>query len=328
MRRKRMILQLTLLLLTLWGCESPVREPLPHRPGGDSREIPSLGKDWTVQRIDNGIMYHAFAGVDELSGQYQEAFAIDVDLNKGHQAQLVYENPMTTTSTAFYRHNALAAINASYESSSIYMRIDGVEVFGLQNEVINGTTVPNWKSEAAFCLTASGNPKILYAGSQKKGEMTVPQQRQYYRDLSVSEYPSFISSAPMLIDNYNPVGEDFCDYTISLSQVNKLSGEDPERHQRVAHPRSAVALTENNHLILFVVDGRLKSTGMSARELTRFLAKWFHPKYALNLDGGGSSTLCVKGEGDPVTHVVNYPTDNGQYNHSGERVRDAFIVVW
>ena len=66
---------------------------------------------------------------------------------------------------------------------------------------------------------------------------------------------------------------------------------------------------------------------MNARELTLFLVTWFNPQYALNLDGGGSSTLCVKGEGDPVTHVVNYPTDDGQYNHSGERVRDAFIVV-
>lgn len=328
MNLKRSILLLAILAVALYGCDPPTLEPDPHRPGGDGREIPSLGTNWTARHIANDAVYHAFAGMDEISGQYQEVFAVDVDLNKGlHQVALVYEKPMVTTSAAFLKHNAITAINASYESSSIYLRMNGEEVFGLQNEVINGTTVPNWKSEAAFCLTAAGNPKILFAGSQKKGEVTVPQQREYYRNLSATEYPNFISSAPLLIDNFNPVGEDFCDYTIPLTQVNKLSGEDPERHQRVAHPRSAVALTANNHLILLVVDGRQKSAGMNARELTRFLVTWFNPQYALNLDGGGSSTLCVKGEGDPVTHVVNYPTDNSKYDHAGERVRDAFIVV-
>lgn len=50
---------------------------------------------------------------------------------------------------------------------------------------------------------------------------------------------------------------------------------------------------------------------MTAKELTIFLKNWFKPQYALNLDGGGSTTMCVKGQGDPATHVVNYPTDNG-----------------
>ena len=112
---------------------------------------------------------------------------------------------------------------------------------------------------------------FLWAGSQKKGEVTVAQQRQYYQDLPKDTYPNVISSAPMLIYNFNSdYGEKFVDYNKSTTN---LSGEDPDKHQRTLHPRTAIALTEKNHLILFCVDGRIKSQGMGARSLTRFLKK-------------------------------------------------------
>lgn len=344
MKLKRIILLLVLMPLLLSGCggKDPGKELPPPVIGGDEpddngggdvgggagQDVTPLGKDWTAKSIDDGVVYYAFAGVDEISQRYQEVFAVDVDLNKSqYQVKLVYESPRLATSAAFKKHNAVAAINANYEPTSIFMRINGVDVYGLQNEIINGTTVPNWKSEAAFSVTGDRGVKIFMVGSQKKGDMTVPQQRIYYQNLSVTDYPNVISSAPMLIDNFSKVGENFCNYSLSSTEVNKLNSEDPDRHQRVLHPRTAVALTEKNHLILFVVDGRINSAGMSARQLTRFLAKWFNPQYALNLDGGGSTTMCVKGEGDASTHVVNYPCDNKTYDHAGERTRDAFVVV-
>ena len=66
---------------------------------------------------------------------------------------------------------------------------------------------------------------------------------------------------------------------------------------------------------------------MSAKELTEFIVKHFNPQYALNLDGGGSTTMCVKGYGDKTTHVVNYPTNNGVFDHTGERLVTSHIYV-
>ena len=71
---------------------------------------------------------------------------------------------------------------------------------------------------------------------------------------------------------------------------------------------------------------------MSAYWLTQFLVKYFNPQYALNLDGGGSSTMCVENRGDESTNVVNYPADNrtssaAGHNHGGQRARDSFIVI-
>ena len=91
------------------------------------------------------------------------------------------------------------------------------------------------------------------------------------------------------------------------------------------HPRTAVALTENGHLILIVVDGRQTNrSGFSARELTRFLVKWFNPQYALNLDGGGSTAMCVEGLGDS-RNIVNSPIQDNEPGR--ERARDTHIVI-
>jgi exopolysaccharide biosynthesis protein len=43
---------------------------------------------------------------------------------------------------------------------------------------------------------------------------------------------------------------------------------------------------------------------------------------ALNLDGGGSSTLYIQGYG-----VINYPCDNGIYDHEGERAVPSVLLV-
>jgi exopolysaccharide biosynthesis protein len=88
---------------------------------------------------------------------------------------------------------------------------------------------------------------------------------------------------------------------------------------------------------MVVCDGRYATgyggTGMSAYWLTAFLAQHFNPQYALNLDGGGSSTMCVRNSAFASdNYVVNYPCDNrGSANrihdHGGERQRDSWIVI-
>jgi exopolysaccharide biosynthesis protein len=79
------------------------------------------------------------------------------------------------------------------------------------------------------------------------------------------------------------------------------------------HPRSAIALTKNNRILLVTIDGRHEnSAGMSLFELRKLLG-WLKATDAINLDGGGSTTLWVKNK------VVNYPSDNKKWDHEGER---------
>ena len=80
------------------------------------------------------------------------------------------------------------------------------------------------------------------------------------------------------------------------------------------HPRTAIGMTEKNHLIAVVVDGRSSEAhGMSTEELAVLMQVLGYTD-AMNLDGGGSSTAWVKNRG-----VVNYPSDNKKFDHEGER---------
>ena len=82
------------------------------------------------------------------------------------------------------------------------------------------------------------------------------------------------------------------------------------------NPRSAVGMSaDKKTLLIAVVDGRSsKSVGMTCTELAA-LMKSFGANEAFNLDGGGSSTMYLRGTG-----VVNAPSDGAERvvgNHLG-----------
>ena len=70
------------------------------------------------------------------------------------------------------------------------------------------------------------------------------------------------------------------------------------------HPRSCVCELASGNILLVTVDGRSKTAaGMSLLELQEFLL-YQNCKNAINLDGGGSTTLWRAGEG-----ILNTPSD-------------------
>jgi exopolysaccharide biosynthesis protein len=75
--------------------------------------------------------------------------------------------------------------------------------------------------------------------------------------------------------------------------------------------RTAIGLADRQRrLILFTVDRAGGSLGMSVGEVADLLIRDYKVEQALNLDGGGSTTLAME---DPVTHVrsiVNRSSDN------------------
>ena len=84
------------------------------------------------------------------------------------------------------------------------------------------------------------------------------------------------------------------------------------------HPRTAVGINGRGEWVFVVVDGRQPgvSVGMTLEELTELMLS-LDCRYAINLDGGGSTTMFLNGS------VVNSPSDV-----SGERpVADALMVL-
>ncbi|MDO8834279.1 MAG: phosphodiester glycosidase family protein, partial [Vicinamibacterales bacterium] len=84
------------------------------------------------------------------------------------------------------------------------------------------------------------------------------------------------------------------------------------------HPRTVIGASKNGTIWLITVDGRNPqvSVGMTFAELQR-LASDLKLYYALNLDGGGSTTMVVKGA------IVNHPSDPA----GPRRVSDGIIVT-
>lgn len=279
------------------------------------------GAGWKSTEIGKGLTYYSFEGYDYVSNGYQIVNVIDLDLNcRKYNVKFCRNAENIPTSAAMKEQGAIAIINAGYESESIVIEIDGEMFSNMPNDFVMKSKVPNWKNEGAVYTDGRRSVQVEFSC---KGMHDLDRMRDFY----ASDRRRYtISSAPMLIDNFQPVGATFADTDVDLGT---LDYEDPKRHQGVRHPRTAVAKTADNHLLMIVVDGRRKgiSEGMSAKELTYFLARYFSPQYALNLDGGGSTTMCVKGQGDPETNVVNYPTDNGKFDHSGERLIRSHIFI-
>lgn len=97
-------------------------------------------------------------------------------------------------------------------------------------------------------------------------------------------------------------------------------------HANLRHPRSAIGkINASNKLLLVTVDGRHEqAAGMSCTELAQVM-KALGCDNAINLDGGGSTTLW--GAGEPNSGVLNYPTDNGEFDHAGQRRAANALVV-
>nr|WP_191307898.1 phosphodiester glycosidase family protein [Amycolatopsis bullii] len=79
------------------------------------------------------------------------------------------------------------------------------------------------------------------------------------------------------------------------------------------HPRTAVGFSaDGRKLWLATVDGRqADSRGMTELELARHM-KSLGADDAVNLDGGGSSTLLARNEGEAAPSVRNSPSDGGE----------------
>jgi len=82
------------------------------------------------------------------------------------------------------------------------------------------------------------------------------------------------------------------------------------------HPRTGVGVKPNGRLLFVVVDGRRPgSVGMRPMQFAR-LFRYLGATSALNLDGGGSTTMVVR------DRVINQPSDS-----QGERAVSSALVV-
>ncbi len=124
--------------------------------------------------------------------------------------------------------------------------------------------------------------------------------------LLVGEKITITNQATQDEENWNKA------YNAMASEGKRLltNGEINPELEAGAAPRTAVGVTENNDVIFYVIDGR--QTGYSYGVKLSTLAsrlKELGCVDAVNLDGGGSSSIAGIYPGQNVTSIINSPSD-------------------
>lgn len=293
-----------------------------------AKQKPSLvdSKGWTSDTIRAGLVYHNYNGYDEVTKACQNVNVLELSPKCDMALKFVYFAQGDSLSGVINREKnngvkVVAGMNAAYEPEAIYIRVAGENFSEVEP---NPDHLRFWKHEGAVTLNKKGKWGFMFP-SREDGVRCI-------REYKKSTATDIFASAAMLVYNYDPVGLTFVSpehQTWTIEQLNTLDYEDKERHQGVRHPRTIIAETANHHILLVTIDGRRDtSAGMSVFEATQFLNKYFHPRHALNMDGGGSTTMCIDGLGQKGTSVVNYPCDNKRFDHWGQRmVTTHFLIV-
>lgn len=261
--------------------------------------VPHLNqKIWKEEIIHPSIVWkhHYF---ENLFNAKQYVNVLDINLkDTSIKIDIGFQKPaLLTTHEIAEREKAIVAVNGNFfhteEGGSVcFFKKDGTIINTSRTDLTERLFLP-WLDDAAIALTKDERIKII---SKPVGGW-----------LDIDSLPTIFTGGPLLIQNGTEVKQaahSFNDKRFS---------------------RTGLGLTSDSHLILVVVDGNsAESAGMSIKEFAQ-LFKSLKCTIAFNLDGGGSSTMWIKGQ--PDNGIVSHPTDNKKFDHYGERkVANAVVI--
>lgn len=278
--------------------------------GGEPVKKDPVPVKWEMTSVCPGLKWYSYRGYESVSGGAQILNVLEWDLSQdGLKFEFQYYPAKTTISSAIGQTpDAIAAVNASFGTPHTFIRTGGTTWCDITNADPNDNG--NWyKHEAAIWFDGERTFGFLNYEGDPYGAITAYQ---------ATTYPNLFSSEPLMIENY-----EYVEWAGKTSFMNKS-----------IHPRTAVALTEDGRLLLVTVDGRWygMARGMTIVELRDFLKLNFNPAWAINMDGGGSTSMYIKGYGR--NGIVNYPCNGisgGTYaEYEGtftERNLPTFFVI-
>lgn len=199
-------------------------------------------------------------------------------------------------------HDVVAGVNADFFDLK-----NGVPANVL---VVDGRVYTPPSMQPAFAIDSAGVPHITVFGSLGDA-LAVDDAALSHVTLAPFHPRQAVGGRPRLLQD--------------SAIVKEVDTEGQPGFATSRHPRTAVGISSNGkRLLLVVVDGRQAgySDGMTLRELAHLMLD-LGARDALNLDGGGSTTMVVGNRKTHSLQIVNRPSDA-----TGERpVGDALAVV-
>jgi len=253
---------------------------------------------WQIDSLDGMVLKRMEFGEKRCLGSNQYVCILELPVSSPYQLAFSYEPHRTLTSEQASRRGAVAAINGSFfdmgqHNPICYLRIDGEEV-GVNTPQPSDSLHRKYYQYGSMWL-CGGRPVIFRPDSARLDERRLKQS-------------DIMTAGPLLI--YHGV-------------------EQPMRNDKSfvthRHNRTAVGVKRDGTVLLITLDGRTRqSEGMSLQDFSRLL-RYLGCYDALNLDGGGSTTMYIKDY--PHNGIVNHPTDNGRYDAGGERTVSNCVLV-
>ncbi len=243
--------------------------------------------NWITDTLAEGLLLKNLSISDNsLFNSNQNIYIVEIDENKNDFFfKLAASSTLTKTSEFCKINKAFVAINGSFffMKSGIptdYLRVNGKKIASNTYKDGKRKTYKN-----GLLAIQNGHLSII-----------MPDTNIDFED--GLQHEEIMTSGPMLLFDHQTLS--FIQNSFTLDR----------------HNRTGVAITDEGKILLIVVDGRMKeAAGMTLKEFASIL-KWLNAKTMLNLDGGGSSTLFINKDN---YGIINHPTDNGKYDHFGER---------
>ena len=253
-----------------------------------------VSAQWKIESPQKGII-HKYVSIPQLYQVPQSISLIEIDPGAGLKVGVTVSDKMRETSKMASEQGAIAAINGSYFDMK---RGNSVCFLKVDRQVVDTTTL------GEFARRVTG------AVSIRKGKMKIISWNRQIEKQYKGKKGIVLASGPLMLKDGR-----YCDW--GLCEKDFI---------RTKHPRSAVALTKDGKILFITVDGRFPkhAGGVSIPELAH-LIRILGGKDAINLDGGGSTTLWLSGA--PDNGIVNYPCDNKRFDHRGERTVPNILYI-
>ena len=262
---------------------------------------------WETTDIGNGITWQHYHFKDKQLFNANENIHFLRFKNKSKKVQLAFASAgdsLELTSELARQNNALAAINGTFFDVKKGGSVDFIKINGqiLDTTLISGKKLAGHQ-QAAIAI--------------KRNRMSIVKARDSidFQWVTKLKYKNVMVTGPLLIWDNQPI-------PLSKSAFNDNR-----------HPRTCACITNKNEVIWMTVDGRTaESYGVSLPELT-ILLQQLDCKNAINLDGGGSTTMWInpsgtlKGQNTEGVGVVNMPCDNKKFDHEGERKVSNILIL-
>jgi exopolysaccharide biosynthesis protein len=261
--------------------------------------LPFLTAKWEKVDLGNGLLWQHYQFKNkELFNANQNIHILTSkrakrrDRRRSVVAFVSDGDSLALTSVLAQNNQALTAVNGSFFDTKNGGAVDFIRING---EIFDSTR-HNGKRLAEHQMSAL----VI-----KDNKIWIEHARDSvdFRWETRIDAPNVMVTGPLLIDDGKP-------YPLSKSAFNDNR-----------HPRTCACITQKDELILLTADGRTaEAQGLNLAELTTLLMQ-LNCKSAVNLDGGGSTTMYFDTRG-----VVNMPCDNKKFDHEGERKVSNILI--